>query len=86
MNILKCVGCMGPAPTRTRIRLPDNMVPIPMPVRDIMVITGNPRFTREHLHTHRLSDYARDLLTPVLLSDVDNPLDCLFAGYMGMEV
>ena len=80
MNILKNIGSITEAPTRPRRRLPD-MVPIPMPVRDIMVVTGNPRFTRDHLHTHRLSDYARDLLTPTLLSDVYNPLDCLFADF-----
>ena len=78
MNILKNIGNITEAPTIPRRRLPD-MVPIPMPVRDIMVVTGNPRFTRDHLHTHRLSDYARDLLTPVLLSDVYCPLDYLFA-------
>ena len=78
MNILKNIGSMTEAPTKPRLRLPEP-VPIPMPVRDILVITGNPRFTRDHLHTHRLSDYARELITPILLSDVYNPLDCLFA-------
>ena len=79
MNILSSMAGMGAAPTKPRRRLPERAVPIPMPVRDIMIITGNPRFTREHLHTHRLSDYARDLLTPVLISDVYCPLDFLFA-------
>jgi hypothetical protein len=76
MSIFSNTTGMGPAPTKPRMRLPD-MAPIPMPVRDILVITGNPRFTRDHLHTHRLSDYARELLTPTLLSDVYNPLDFL---------
>jgi len=78
MNILSSIPGMGAAPTKPRRGFPGHMTPIPMPVRDIMVITGNPRFTKEHLHTHRLSDYARDLLTPVLLSDVYCPLDYLF--------
>jgi hypothetical protein len=77
MDILKNIGGITEAPVKPRPRLPD-IVPIPMPVRDILIVTGSPRFTRDHLHTHRLSDYARDLLTPVLLSDVYNPLDDLF--------
>jgi hypothetical protein len=77
MNILRNIGSMTEAPVKPRRRLPE-MVPIPMPVRDIMVITGNPRFTRDHLHTHRLSDYSRELITPVLISDVYCPLDYLF--------
>lgn len=78
LNTLNGIAGMGYAPTKPRMRLPVNMTPIPMPVRDVMVITTNPRFTKDHLHTHRLSDYARDLLTPVLLSVVYNPIDFLF--------
>lgn len=51
---------------------------IPMNARDVRIITQDPHFSAEHLHTHRLTHYARRLLRPTLITNTPSRYNIFF--------